>query len=127
MGLGSITHVSYAEEGRGRNQITCNHFTASSWGHSLGEYNALLAAGAFDFLAGLRLVQERGKLMAQAKNGAMAAIVGLTHEKIAQFLNTHDRCRPGAHYCNVGASSRFRSDQGLFVASFLGRDAYEKA
>src|SRR3990172_6192834 len=29
-------------------------------GHSLGEYNALLAAGAFDFLTGLRLVQKRG-------------------------------------------------------------------
>src|SRR4051812_14911278 len=29
-------------------------------GHSLGEYNALLAAGAFDFFTGLKLVQKRG-------------------------------------------------------------------
>src|ERR1700761_6345364 len=28
-------------------------------GHSLGEYNALMAAGAFDFITGLRLVQKR--------------------------------------------------------------------
>ena len=30
-------------------------------GHSLGEYNALLAAGAYDFATGLRLVQKRAK------------------------------------------------------------------
>ncbi len=32
-------------------------------GHSLGEYNALMAAGVFDFETGLKLVQERGRLM----------------------------------------------------------------
>src|SRR3990167_803402 len=32
-------------------------------GHSLGEYNALLVAGAFDYLTGLKLVQKRGELM----------------------------------------------------------------
>ncbi|HLJ89833.1 MAG TPA: ACP S-malonyltransferase [Candidatus Angelobacter sp.] len=46
-------------------------------GHSLGEYNALLAAGVFDFMTGLRLVKKRGELMSQAKNGAMAAVIGL--------------------------------------------------
>ena len=34
-------------------------------GHSLGEYAALYAAGAFDFITGLKLVQKRGALMAQ--------------------------------------------------------------
>src|SRR5579872_1950250 len=34
-------------------------------GHSLGEYNALLAAGVFDFLTGLRLVKKRGELMSR--------------------------------------------------------------
>src|SRR6266508_3278188 len=38
-------------------------------GHSLGEYNALLAAGVFDFLTGLRLAQRRGEMMSRAKNG----------------------------------------------------------
>ncbi|NLR69200.1 ACP S-malonyltransferase [Chitinophaga varians] len=45
-------------------------------GHSLGEYNALLAAGAFDFETGLRLVKKRGELMAAASNGGMAAVLG---------------------------------------------------
>jgi malonyl CoA-acyl carrier protein transacylase len=55
-------------------------------GHSVGEYNALLAAGAFDFLTGLRLVKKRGELMATARNGGMAAIVGLDSSRIAQLL-----------------------------------------
>src|ERR1017187_2955235 len=55
-------------------------------GHSLGEYNALLAAGAFDFLTGLRLVRERGRLMAAASGGAMAAILGLPAERVAEIL-----------------------------------------
>jgi len=47
-------------------------------GHSLGEYNALLAAGAFDFETGLRLVEKRGKLMAAASGGGMTAVMGLS-------------------------------------------------
>jgi malonyl CoA-acyl carrier protein transacylase len=58
-------------------------------GHSLGEYNALMAAGAFDFIAGLRLVQKRGELMAMAKNGAMAAVVGLSSERLSRLLAEH--------------------------------------
>ncbi len=55
-------------------------------GHSLGEYNALLAAGAFDFLTGLKLVKKRGELMAQARNGAMLAVIGLTPARISAVL-----------------------------------------
>lgn len=58
-------------------------------GHSLGEYNALLAAGAFDFKTGLRLVTKRGELMSQAKNGGMAAVVGVESDDIQQALNKH--------------------------------------
>jgi [acyl-carrier-protein] S-malonyltransferase len=49
-------------------------------GHSLGEYSALYAAGAFSFETGLKLVQERGRAMKNAglaQPGAMAAIIGL--------------------------------------------------
>lgn len=46
-------------------------------GHSLGEYNALLAAGAFDFETGVRIVQKRGTLMGEASGGSMAAVLGL--------------------------------------------------
>lgn len=55
-------------------------------GHSLGEFNALLAAGAFDFLTGLKLVQERGRIMSRAKNGRMAAVIGLGAARIAAVL-----------------------------------------
>jgi malonyl CoA-acyl carrier protein transacylase len=55
-------------------------------GHSLGEYNALLAAGVFTLLDGLRLVKQRAELMAQARDGAMAAIVGLAPSQIAEVL-----------------------------------------
>ncbi len=58
-------------------------------GHSLGEYNALLAAGIFDFETGLRLVKKRGELMGQAVEGGMAAIVGLKEEAIRAALRQH--------------------------------------
>lgn len=56
-------------------------------GHSLGEYNALLAAEAFDFETGLKLVKKRGEIMAKAKNGGMAAIIGLQESEIKTVLN----------------------------------------
>lgn len=55
-------------------------------GHSLGEYNALFAANAFDLETGLRLVQKRGQLMAQAHGGGMAAIIGLSGEEVKDIL-----------------------------------------
>src|SRR5437660_2057126 len=58
-------------------------------GHSVGEYNALFAAGVFDFLTGLKMVQRRGELMAQTRNGGMAAIVGLAPEQIRTILEEH--------------------------------------
>lgn len=55
-------------------------------GHSLGEYNALLAAGAFDFRTGLKLVKRRGELMSQATGGGMAAVIGLTQPQVQEVL-----------------------------------------
>ncbi len=55
-------------------------------GHSLGEYNALFAAGVVDFATGLRLVQRRGELMAAAADGGMAAVIGMAEEEIADLL-----------------------------------------
>jgi [acyl-carrier-protein] S-malonyltransferase len=49
-------------------------------GHSLGEYSALVFAGAMSFEDGLRLVRLRGELMQRAgeeQQGTMAAVVGL--------------------------------------------------
>lgn len=55
-------------------------------GHSLGEFNALHAAGCFDFETGLRLVQKRGELMSQVSGGGMAAILNATKEQIERAL-----------------------------------------
>ena len=57
-------------------------------GHSLGEYTAAVAAGALDQDDGMRLVSERGRLMAeiQAESpGAMAAIIGLDAEVLGEL------------------------------------------
>ena len=56
-------------------------------GHSLGEYAALYAAGAFDFATGLKLVQKRGALMSAATGGGMAAILGMDGDAVAAALN----------------------------------------
>lgn len=57
-------------------------------GHSLGEYNALLAAGAFSFEDGLRMVAKRGELMGGVEHrGGMAAIVGLSGTEIFDALS----------------------------------------
>ncbi|WP_406725042.1 ACP S-malonyltransferase [Streptomyces sp. GD-15H] len=55
-------------------------------GHSLGEYVALFAAGVFDFETGLRLVQQRGALMAAADGGGMVAAVGLDEAGLLRAL-----------------------------------------
>ena len=54
-------------------------------GHSLGEYTALVCAGAIDFADGVNLVKLRGEFMQQAVpagTGAMAAILGLADDAI---------------------------------------------
>lgn len=58
-------------------------------GHSLGEYNALAAAGVFDFFTGLRLVAKRGELMGEAMEGAMSAVLGLSAERVSDLLREH--------------------------------------
>ena len=58
-------------------------------GHSLGEYNALFAAGVFNFETGLKLVQKRGALMAQASGGGMAAIIGQPSDSLKTLLEQH--------------------------------------
>ena len=56
-----------------------------SAGHSVGEYAALVAAGAFDLDSAARLVRERGRLMQHEETvcpGGMAAIIGMDGETL---------------------------------------------
>lgn len=58
-------------------------------GHSLGEFSALCYAGVFSFEDGVRLVQQRGALMAEAVSsspGSMAAVIGLNSDDLAAVL-----------------------------------------
>ncbi len=55
-------------------------------GHSVAEYNALFASGVVDFETGLKLVKKRGELMAEAREGGMAAVMGLPEDKIQVLL-----------------------------------------
>lgn len=59
-------------------------------GHSLGEYTALVCAGALDFELAVKTVSKRGKLMQAAVPdgvGAMAAILGLDDETILEICD----------------------------------------
>ena len=59
-------------------------------GHSLGEFSALVAAGALKFKDAVRLVNLRGKFMQEAVPvgvGSMAAIIGLSIEEIQEVCN----------------------------------------
>jgi malonyl CoA-acyl carrier protein transacylase len=76
--VSALTYLSKQKEGS-----LAPHYTA---GHSLGEYNALFAAGVFDFSTGLKLVQKRGELMSQAEGGGMAAIVGFSADQVKSLL-----------------------------------------
>ncbi|MDR3721869.1 MAG: ACP S-malonyltransferase [Candidatus Acidoferrales bacterium] len=56
-------------------------------GHSLGEYSALVAAGALEFSDAVKLVRQRGRYMQEAVpagEGAMAAILGLSPADVAE-------------------------------------------
>ncbi len=57
-------------------------------GHSLGEYSALVAAGAIEFADAIRAVRERGRLMqaaVPAGTGAMAALIGLDFSQVNEI------------------------------------------
>jgi len=62
-------------------------------GHSLGEYNALLAAEVFPFATGLRLVRERGRIMGTVTGGGMSAVIGLAPETIQETLDASEEGR----------------------------------
>lgn len=70
-------------------------------GHSLGEYSALVCAGALGFTDGVRLVHRRGQLMQAAVpqgEGAMAAILGLDDELVVAACAAVDGVVSAANY-----------------------------
>lgn len=90
-------------------------------GHSLGEYSALVMAGALSFADGLRLVRLRGELMQQAgvaQKGTMAAVVGLSAEA------TEDLCRE-ASAAGIVQPANFNSPGQIVISGSV--DGVHKA
>ena len=90
-------------------------------GHSLGEYSALVAAGALDFATALRLVRRRGELMQEAVPvgvGAMAALMGIDSDVIYEVA----REVAGEEVCAV---ANLNSPQQTVIAGH--RAAVERA
>lgn len=77
-------------------------------GHSLGEFSALVAAGAMSFEDGLKLVSQRAQAMqkaCEATPSTMAAIIGLPDEKIEEIcagINKEGHVVVCANYNNPG-------------------------
>ena len=70
-------------------------------GHSLGEFSAFVAAKALSFEDGLRLVSARAKAMQKAceiQPGTMAAVLGLSDEKVEEVLRTVSGVVVAANY-----------------------------
>lgn len=83
-------------------------------GHSLGEFSALVCAGALGFADGVQLVRQRGAFMQSAVpvgEGAMAAIIGLDDEAINRI------CGEVAQQCAaVVAAVNFNSPGQVVIA-----------
>ena len=83
-------------------------------GHSLGEYSALVAAGALAFEDALRLVRRRGELMEQHGPGGMLAIIGLDDE--AAQLIANETGVEVANYNSPGQVTLSGTEEALQVA-----------
>lgn len=74
-----VTCIAYYAALQKRGALLTASYVA---GHSLGEYAALVAAGALRFDDAVRLVRRRGELMQEHGAGAMAAILGMMPEDV---------------------------------------------
>jgi len=94
-----------------------------SWaaGHSLGEFSALVAAGALRFADALRVVRERGRAMQEAVPpgiGSMAAILGLDTDTVGAV------CAAAAQ-TQVVSPANLNGDNQVVIAGH--REAVERA
>ena len=90
-------------------------------GHSLGEYSALVAAGALDFPSAITMVRKRGRYMQEAVPvgvGAMAAILGLDVDSVSRVC---DQARNG----EVVSPANINSPRQIVIAG--NRQAVERA
>jgi [acyl-carrier-protein] S-malonyltransferase len=113
LAAGIATWRLWRERGGPEPKVVC--------GHSLGEFSALVAAGALDFAAAIGLVQFRGRAMQDAVpagTGAMAAILGLDDSQVIEA------CREAAQGGVVEAVN-FNSPGQVVIAG--AREPVERA
>jgi [acyl-carrier-protein] S-malonyltransferase len=101
-------------------------------GHSLGEYSAMLAGGALDFGTALRLVRRRGRFMAAAREGTMAAVIGLDEEalerlcaEVSETLQMHAETASTVVIANYNAPGQLVISGGVLAiehASLLAKE-----
>ena len=101
-------------------------------GHSLGEFSAHVAAGTLDFADALRAVRRRGELMfeaGEARPGAMAAILGLDDDEVADICarvpEETGRCVP-ANFNSPGQVVVSGDVEGVQRGMELAREAGAK-
>ncbi|HXO88820.1 MAG TPA: ACP S-malonyltransferase [Candidatus Acidoferrales bacterium] len=83
-------------------------------GHSLGEYSALVAAGALEFSTAVKLVHQRGRYMQEAVpagEGAMAAILGMSPSDVAEV------CKKAANGEVVSPANLNSPEQSVIAGS----------
>jgi [acyl-carrier-protein] S-malonyltransferase len=101
-------------------------------GHSLGEYTALVAAGAFAFEDGVHAVRRRGELMEQAVPnglGTMAAVLGLERGPLADVCETVSAGGNPVQLANLNCPGQIvisGSRQGVEEASLKAKEAGAK-
>lgn len=99
-------------------------------GHSLGEYSALVCAGVLTFAEALTLVRRRGELMAGVNErtpGAMAAVIGLPPEQVAQVCDQASQASRGvvepANYNEPEQTVISGAEQPVALASEIAAQA----
>lgn len=88
-------------------------------GHSLGEFSALVAAGALSFEDGLKLVSIRAMAMqkaCEAQPSTMAAILGLTNEQVEEICDFIDDIVAPANYNCPGQVVVSGTESGIDAA-----------
>jgi [acyl-carrier-protein] S-malonyltransferase len=97
-------------------------------GHSVGDYAALVATGALDFEAAIRLVRRRGEEMlaaAQRSPGGMAAVLGLPDEAVEELCAGVDGVWP-ANFNSPGQVVVSGTSAGLEAIAALAVSAGAK-
>lgn len=95
-------------------------------GHSLGEFSALVVAGALSFEDGLRLVAKRAMAMQKCcenQPGGMAAILGLEDETIEQVCESIDGVVVAANYNCPGQLVISGADEAVDAACVKLKEA----